>query len=224
VGLGSPYGRSPETVSGFVASDGCTFTVTLTPEVSMKPRVGVLSLIACALAACSGGEEMRGSAAGDTPSADDQGTSRDAAPAQSMSLSEGTVPMKVKVDMGKVNYSEEGTGECASSTESSIYDVPATQWHVTYGGDGSNLPQLNLTVWRPRSGGPDMVGLYLRSGEITHEISTVKGGAIKGSGTASVRPAGKGGILNVAGTDADGHPLDLTVVCERFDEVVAEGG
>jgi hypothetical protein len=141
-----------------------------------------------------------------------------------MSLSEGTVPMKVKVVMGKVKYSEEGTGECASSTESSIYDVPATQWHVTYGGDRSSIQHLNLTVWRPRSGGPDMVGLHLRSGEIDHEIATVKGGAIKGSGAASVRPAGKGGILNVAGTDADGHPLDLTVECERFDEVVAEGG
>jgi hypothetical protein len=69
-----------------------------------------------------------------------------------------------------------------------------------------------------------MVGLYLQSGEIDHEIATVKGGPLKGSGTASVRPTGKGGILNVSGKDADGHPLDLTVECERFDEVVAEGG
>ena len=191
----------------------------------MKRRVGLFSLIACALAACSGGgEEMRGPAAGDAPPADDQDTPRDAAPAQSVSIAEGTVPVKVKVVMGRVNYSEEGTGECASSTESSIYDVPATQWHVTYGGDGSNIQHLNLTVWRPRAGGPDMVGLYLQSGEINHEIATVKGGPLKGSGTASVRPTGKGGILNVSGKDADGHPLDLTVECERFDEVVAEGG
>ena len=191
----------------------------------MKRRAGLLSLIACALAACSGGgEEMRGPAAGDPPRADDQDTPRDAAPAQSVSIAEGTVPVKVKVMMGRVNYSEEGTGECASSTESSIYDVPATQWHVTYGGDGSNIQHLNLTVWRPRAGGPDMVGLYLQSGEINHEIATVKGGPLKGSGTASVRPTGKGGILNVSGKDADGHPLDLTVECERFDEVVAEGG
>ena len=131
---------------------------------------------------------------------------------------------KVKVVVGRVNYSEEGTGECASSAESSIYDVPATQWHVTYGGDGSNIQHLNLTVWRPRAGGPDMVGLHLQSGEISHEIATVKGGPLKGSGAAGVRPAGKGGILNVSGQDADGHPLELTVECERFDEVVAEGG
>jgi len=185
----------------------------------------LLSLIACALAACSGGgEEMRGPAAGDAPRGDDQDPPRDAAPAQSVSIAEGTVPVKVKVVLGRVNYSEEGTGECATSTESSIYDVPATQWHVTYGGDGSNIQHLNLTVWRPRAGGPDMVGLYLQSGEINHEIATVKGGPLKGSGTAGVRPTGRGGILNVSGKDADGHPLDLTVECERLDEVVAEGG
>ena len=191
----------------------------------MQRRVGWLSLIACALTACSGGgEEMRGPAAGDTPGGDDQNTPRGGAPAQSLSLSQGTVPVKVKVALGRASYSEEGTGECATSTASSIYDVPATQWHVTYGGDGSNIQHLNLTVWRPRAGGPDMVGLHLRSGEISHEIATVKGGPLQGTGTASVRPAGKGGILNVAGKDADGHPLELTVECERFDEVIAEGG
>jgi hypothetical protein len=190
----------------------------------MKRRVGLLSLVTCALAACSGGgEEMRGPA-GDTPAGGDPDSQRSPAPVQSVSISEGTVPMKVKVVMGRVDYSEDGTGECASSTESSIYDVPATQWHATYGGDGSNIQHLNLTVWRPRDGAPDMVSLYLQSGEITHEIATVKGGAIKGSGTATVRPTGKGGILSVSGKDADGHPLELTVECERFDEVVAEGG
>jgi hypothetical protein len=191
----------------------------------MKDRVGLLSLVACALAACSGGgEETRGPAGGDVPAGGDQDSPRDAAPAQSVSISRGTVPMKVKVVMGRVNYSEEGTGECASSAESSIYDVPATQWHATYGGDGSNIQHLNLTVWRPRTGAPDMVGLHLQSGEVTHEIATVTGGTIKGRGTASVRPTGKGGILSVSGKDEDGHPLELTVECERFDEVVAEGG
>ena len=91
----------------------------------MKRRVGLLSLVTCALAACSGGgEEMRGPA-GDTPPPAAIRTPRaPPAPAQSVSISEGTVPMKVKVVMGRVDYSEEGTGECASSTEASIYDVP----------------------------------------------------------------------------------------------------
>ena len=67
----------------------------------MKHRVGLLSLFACALTACSGGgEETRGPAAGDTPGADDQDTPRGGASAQSLSLSDGTVPMKVKVVVG----------------------------------------------------------------------------------------------------------------------------
>lgn len=192
----------------------------------MKRRAGLLSLIACSLAACSGGgEEMRGPAGGEAAAgADDQGPPRGAVAPQSVSMSQGTVPMKVKVTVGRASYSEEGTGGCATSTESSIYDVPATQWHVAYGGGASNIQHLNLTVWRPRTGGPDMVSLHLRSGEISHRIATVKEGALEGSGTAGVRPAGKGGILNVSGQDSDGHPLELTVECERFDEVVAEGG
>ncbi|HEY7613298.1 MAG TPA: hypothetical protein VH764_09910 [Gemmatimonadales bacterium] len=192
----------------------------------MKRRVGLLSLVTCALAACSGGrEEMRGPAAGDASTGGDQGSpGGDGGSPQSVSITNGTVPMKVKIVMGKVNYSEAGTGECASSTESSIYDVPATQWHATYGGDGSNIQHLNLTVWRPRDGAPDMVSLYLQSGETTHQIATVKGGPMKGGGTASVRPTGKGGTLSVSGKDDDGHPVELTVECERFDEVVAEGG
>jgi hypothetical protein len=191
----------------------------------MKHRAGLLSLVACAVAACSGGrEETRGPARGDADAGGDQDSPREAVPAQSVSITRGTVPMKVKVTMGRIDYSEEGTGECATSTESSIYDVPATQWHVAYGGEGSNIQHLNLTVWRPRAGGPDMVGLSLQSGEITHEIATVKGGTVRGSGTASVRPAAKGGILSVKGTDHDGHPLELMIECERFDEVVAEGG
>jgi hypothetical protein len=191
----------------------------------MKRRTGLLSLFAWTVAACSGGgEEVRGTPEGEVPQADDQDTRSDDAPAPSVSMSRGTVPMKVRIVLGRVNYSEEGTGECASSTQSSIYDVPATQWRASYGGEGSNIQHLNLTVWRPRAGGPDMVNLSLRSGEIGHEIATVKGGTIRGSGTASVTPAGPGGTLQVRGTDADGHPLELTVECERFDEVVAEGG
>jgi hypothetical protein len=191
----------------------------------MKRRSGLLSLVAWTLAACSGGgEEARGAAGAETPQADDQDAAGEPVPAQSMSSSRGTVPMKVEIALGRINFSEEGTGECASSAESSIYDVPATQWRATYGGEGSNIQHLNLTVWRPHAGGPDMVGLYLRSGETEHQIATVKGGALQGSGTASVQAAGQGGSLTVKGTDGDGHPLELTVRCERFDEVVAEGG
>jgi hypothetical protein len=39
-----------------------------------------------------------------------------------------------------------------------------------------------------------------------------------------VSPAGRGGELKVRGKDDHGHDIELSVRCERFDEVVAEGG
>ena len=103
--------------------------------------------------------------------------------------------------------------------------MPAAQWRASFGGGGdSDIQHLNLTIWRPRSGAPAMVNLSLRSGEADHRVATVKGGEITGSATAEVRPNGRGGTLTVTGKDDHGHPLQLTVECERFDEVVAEGG
>jgi hypothetical protein len=128
-----------------------------------------------------------------------------------------------KVD-GK-RYQSSGLGECAGSDEASIYEVPATLWHAIYEGqDGSEIRRLNLTVWRPKGGGADMVGLALETDETTHQIATVKGGRMLGSGTPGVRPAGQGGTLTVAGKDDHGDAIELSVECERFDEVVAEGG
>jgi hypothetical protein len=142
-----------------------------------------------------------------------------------MSFDRGTVPMKIAGSIGRASFEESVTGECASHAASSIYDVPAAQWRASFGGgDRSDIQHLNLTVWRPTSGAPAMVSLSLRSGEADHRIATVKGGEITGSATAGVRPTGKGGILTVTGKDDHGHPLELTVECERFDEVVAEGG
>ncbi len=190
----------------------------------MKRGVGLLSLLGWMAAACSGGggEEMRGPA--DSPAAEGA-AGQVGAPAQAMSYAEGTVPMKISGRIGRASFEESVTGECATHGASSIYDVPATQWRAMFGGgDRSNIQHLNLTVWRPSAGGAEMVNLSLRSGEIGHTIATVKGGQIEGSATASVRAEGKGGILTVKGTDGDGHPLELTVQCERFDEVVAEGG
>lgn len=187
----------------------------------MKRGVGLLSLLGWMAAACSGGgEEMRGPAG--SPASDEAAGQ---AAAQVMSYAEGTVPMKIAGKIGRASFEETVTGECATHGASSIYDVPASQWRASFGGsDRSNIQHLNLTIWRPSAGGAEMVNLSLRSGEIDHAIATVKGGQIKGSATASVRAEGKGGILSVTGKDGDGHPLELTVQCERFDEVVAEGG
>jgi hypothetical protein len=190
----------------------------------MKRGVGLLSLLGWVAAACSGGgEETRGPAAGAATAGDAPGAAAPAA--QSMSFDRGTVPMKLSGSIGRASFEESVTGECATHAASSIYDVPAAQWRASFGGGGrSDIQHLNLTIWRPSSGAPTMVNLSLRSGEADHRIATVKGGEIAGSASAEVRPTGQGGILTVTGKDDHGHPLQLTVECERFDEVVAEGG
>ena len=190
----------------------------------MKRSLGLLSLLGWMAAACSGGgEEMRGAAG--SPGAGEAAGEASAPAGRSMSISRGTVPMKISGRIGRASFQERVTGECATHAASSIYDVPATQWRASFGGgDRSNIQHLNLTVWRPTSGAPEMVNLHLQSGETSHRIATVKGGEMAGSATAGVRPAGKGGILTVTGEDGDGHSVELTVECERFDEVVAEGG
>ena len=190
----------------------------------MKRRARLLPLLGWTMAAaCSGGgDEMRGPASADAGAAGDAPPAATPATGQPMSASRGTVPMTITGKAARFGFEVSGTGECASSTESSIYDVPATQWHVTF--EGGDIQHLNLTVWRPRSGAPDMVNLTLQSAEIPHRIATVKGGELVGTGTAGVKLEGDGGVLTVSGKDDDGHPIELSVRCDRFDAVVAEGG
>lgn len=187
----------------------------------------MLSIAAWTLVAACSGDRNETSRSG---SADGEGGAESpaaaGAPAQSQSLSRGTVPMKIGAKVDGKTYRSSGLGECASSGEASIYDVPATLWHAIYEGEDGSLEvrRINLTVWRPKAGGADMVGLSLQTGETIHQIATVKGGQMAGSGAPDVRPSGKGGALTVEGEDDHGDAIELSVECERFDEVVAEGG
>jgi hypothetical protein len=194
----------------------------------MKRRVGWLSLVAwTTVVACGGGSDEPGAGGGDDRRAGGRDAGQESPPAagsQSVSFSRGTVPMKVTASVDGDEDESSGPGECAGSADASIYDVPATLWRAAYQDSDDDGPRLNLTLWRPKAGGADMVTLSLWSDETTHRISTVKGGQITGSGTAGVRPQGKGGILTVSGEDDHGHAVELSVECERFDEVVAEGG
>ncbi|MGH7579548.1 MAG: hypothetical protein ACREM9_05205 [Gemmatimonadales bacterium] len=172
-------------------------------------------------AACTGGREEKPEAESSPDAAAEQPGSAESPPAQSQSFSRGTVPMTIVGSVAGHAFRASGTGECASSADASIFEVPAMLWHAVYADDGS---QVNLTVWRPKAGGGDMVGLSLTVGETPHRIATVKGGELTGSGTAKVQPAGSGGTLTVTGSDEHGHAVELSVECARFDEVVAEGG
>lgn len=186
----------------------------------------LLSLAVSIVAACSGGRNdtaADGSAAGGDSEARSADAASADAPAPGQSLGRGTVPMEITAMVDGKTYRSGGMGECAGSTAASIYDVPATLWHATYESD-TEPRRLNLTVWRPKSGGADMAGLSLQIGDATHQIATVKGGRLAGSGVAGVQPAGAGGVLTLTGKDDHGDAIELSVSCARFDEVVAEGG
>ena len=119
----------------------------------------------------------------------------------------------------------EGSGECYTSAESTIYDVPATQWHATFNGPkNSDLQNVNVTVWRPKAGGPDQVTLFLTLANETHRIATVTGGELIGRATASALGEGAGGTLLVEGSTKDGTPIRLELRCSAFSEIVEGNG
>jgi hypothetical protein len=127
--------------------------------------------------------------------------------------------------IGKLAIPVYGPGQCNTSSESTIYGVPATQWHGVFDGpDSSDLEHVNVTVWQPKAGGPDQVTLYLTVAGTTHRISTVKGGESLGRATASARRQGTGGTLLVDGTSADGTAIHLEFICDEFSEIVEGNG
>ena len=182
-----------------------------------------LTLAALILAsACSGGDAGSDtSQAGSAAAANGGQPAAEPARGQSESVSAGTVPMKVEGTVAGHPWKAEGTGQCATSADGSIYDVPASLWHAIFQDASAHL---NLVVWRPRSGAGDMVNFVLTENLIPHRIATVKGADIMGGGTPTVEPAGSGGTLSVKGRDDHGHIVEMTVECTRFDEQVAEGG
>jgi hypothetical protein len=118
-----------------------------------------------------------------------------------------------------------GRGECRTSAESTIYDVPVTQWGATWdGAEGGSLENVNVTVWRPKAGGADQVTLWLTAAGKTHRIATVAGGEILGRATASARRQGDGGTLVVDGVTKEGTAIKLELICDAFSEIVDGNG
>ena len=176
---------------------------------------GLLLTIGCS------GEHRPASGGGDSPPS--------AAPSPSASASSRSplrdpVQLSVTAAAGGKTASFSGLGECHHTTDASIYDVPANMWSSSIDTESGDLRYLNLTLWQPKAGGDVQVSLGVTLGETTHQIATVKGADIRGSGTGRVAPKGQGGTLTVEGSDAEGRPVRVTVDCTTFTEPVAEGG
>jgi hypothetical protein len=88
--------------------------------------------------------------------------------------------------------------------------------------DGS-LRQLNLTLWRPKDGGPDQLSLAMEIGSDSHRIETGGQSESAGEGTVTILPSGPGGRLEISGK-AGGKPVQITIDCPAFAGIEAEGG
>lgn len=134
-----------------------------------------------------------------------------------------TVTIGGKVAGKKIQASGDGT--CRHAADASIHGVSASLWMVQYGGGGDgSLKQLNLTLWRPKDGGPDQLSLAVETKSGSHRIETGNPGDGKGEGSVTILPSGPGGRLEVSGKEAGGKPIQLTIDCTAFSGVEAEGG
>jgi len=136
-----------------------------------------------------------------------------------------TSSVSVIARVGTKSYTSNIAGTCKHEPSASIYDTPAALYLVEGAGDdGSEIKQLNLTLWRPKNGSPDQISLSLGAGANTYKIDVNPRTPGVGSATAEFRKEGGGGTLEVKGKDAKGTPLNLTIGCPTFAGVEAEGG
>ena len=189
-------------------------------------RLAMLAFLAgpALLVACGDSSPPAGADAA-TPAPSAEAPAAAEAPASAPAGVRDPVQLSVDVRAGGAHRIASGLGECTHTAEASIYSVPAEQWRASLEpAEGSSLRHFSLTLWQPKAGGAMQVSLSLQGEGGERSITTVQGGAIVGSATATARMDGSAGILTVQGRDGEGVPVEVTVRCERLTVPVAEGG
>jgi len=188
----------------------------------MRKALAMVVLTPIILGAC--GDGSRGRDNRDRDAGNDSVAGGSGSPPQTAEAPRrGTVPIEIVAVIGGKEIKVTGAGECEHSADASIYERPAKVWTARYqGSERDPIQYSNLNVWRENAG-PVGFNVSILVGENRHDIATVQGGEIRGSGTASLSDVG-GGRLSVEGKTEKGTPLRLRVTCERFTELVAEGG
>jgi hypothetical protein len=132
--------------------------------------------------------------------------------------------LTISAAAGGKSVQASGAGSCRHAPDASINGVSASLWRVEYNGpDGGGVKQLNLTLWRPKDGGPDQLSLLLNTKSGDHRIETGGPGKKKGEGKVTILPSGPGGRLELTGKDGKGKPIQMTIDCPSFGEVPSEG-
>lgn len=123
----------------------------------------------------------------------------------------------IALQIGSQKYT--GMGECKSAARASIYDIPAALYSVS---QRAGKDSLNLTLWRPADGKPDMLSLSLSTGGRSYVVDTVKNK--KGSGGAKLERSGNGGSIVLDAVAASGEKITGKIQCRAFGGVQAQGG
>lgn len=125
----------------------------------------------------------------------------------------------ISLQVGSQKYNASGTGECKHAPRASIYDIPAALYSVSQRGGKDSL---NLSVWQPTDGKPNMISLNVTAGGKSYVVDTVKNK--KGSGKAAVESSGRGGTITLDAVAASGEKITGKIQCRAFGGVTAEGG
>ena len=146
-----------------------------------------------------------------------------AAGAQSRRQQPGQTEVQIAVDVkiGAEPYKISGAGTCTHAPQAAIYNVRSQLRTVRHSSEGRSV---QLTVWDPLDGSEDMFSLSTNVGAASHNVSTVRGGPVTGSGKVTFEPAGKGGTFRIDAKAPDGTPISGTIKCDAFTPHVAEGG
>ena len=121
----------------------------------------------------------------------------------------------IALQVGSQKYVASGQGECKSAPRASIYNIPAALYSVSH---RSGKDSLNLTLWRPSDGKPDMLSLSVTSGGKSYLVDTVR--EKKGSGGARLEDR----TIMVDAVAASGEKISGKIQCRTFGGVQAEGG
>lgn len=125
----------------------------------------------------------------------------------------------IALQIGPQKYVASGQGECKSAPRAGIYGIPAALYSVSH---RAGKDSLNLTLWRPTDGKPDMLSLSVAAGGKNYVVDTVKDK--KGSGSAKLETSARGGTIVVDAVAASGEKISGKIQCRTFGGVQAEGG
>ena len=136
----------------------------------------------------------------------------------------GNVPMEVDTVAGASSFTTKGTGDCTFTGDAAIYDAPAAMRHAPLRAEGQSVSNVNATVWQFKDRTPTQVAVGVQLGPSFRHISTVKGSALIGTGTATTERSGDAATITVDGRDENGTVLGLRIRCAKVTTPVEEGG